>query len=85
MPQLKRIVLDVLKPHQPNALDFATAIAEHDARCRIKLTVAEMDENTESIIIVIEGDDIDFAVISHIIADMGGSIHSIDEVEVVGS
>ena len=84
MPQLKRIVLDVLKPHHPNALDFATAIAEHDANCRIKLTVAEMDENTESTIIVIEGDDIDFAAISHIIADMGGSIHSIDEVEVVG-
>ena len=28
MPLLKRIVLHVLKPHVPNAMDFAKAIAE---------------------------------------------------------
>jgi hypothetical protein len=28
MSSIKRIVLDVLKPHQPNALDFASTIAD---------------------------------------------------------
>ena len=28
MVHLKRVVLDVLKPHTPNALDFTTAISE---------------------------------------------------------
>ena len=28
MVHLKRVVLDVLKPHTPNALEFTTAIAE---------------------------------------------------------
>ena len=35
MAKLKHIVLDVLKPHQPNALDFAAALADLDpVRCR---------------------------------------------------
>ena len=29
MVLVKRIVLDVLKPHQPNGLEFAKAIAVH--------------------------------------------------------
>ncbi|MCA9465295.1 MAG: hypothetical protein KC643_07620, partial [Nitrospira sp.] len=28
MVRITRIVLDVLKPHNPNALDFTTAISE---------------------------------------------------------
>jgi len=31
MVNVKRIVLDVLKPHQPNALEFSQAIAEAGA------------------------------------------------------
>jgi hypothetical protein len=31
MVSVKRIVLDVLKPHQPNALEFSQAVAH--ARC----------------------------------------------------
>ena len=44
MVHIKRVVLDVLKPHNPNALDFTTAIAEKVPGCRIKLTVTAMDE-----------------------------------------
>ena len=28
MPLIKRVVLDVLKPHQPNVLEFASAIVD---------------------------------------------------------
>jgi hypothetical protein len=86
---LKRIVLDVLKPHHPNPLEFARAIAEQGAKrdnhYRVKLTVQEMDEKTETILIVIEGDNIDFEAITETVSSMGGSLHSIDEVEVSGA
>ncbi len=85
MCQVKRILLDVLKPHAPNPLEFALAIAEQDAGCRVKLTVEEVDEKTESVIILVEGEDIQFSSIEKIINQLGASLHSIDEVEVVGA
>ena len=82
MVLVKRIVLDVLKPHQPNSLEFAKAIAAHGANYRVTFTVQEVDEKTETVQIVIVGSDIDFDVINETIANLGGSLHSIDEVEV---
>jgi hypothetical protein len=82
MVHIKRVVLDVLKPHNPNALDFTTAIAEKVPDCRIKLTVTAMDEKTETVLLMIEGEQVQFNVISEVIGSLGGSIHSIDEVEV---
>jgi hypothetical protein len=82
MVSVKRIVLDVLKPHQPNALEFARAIAGAGADSRVHLTVVEMDEKTETLQIEVEGNAIDFETIQAAITDLGGSLHSIDEVEV---
>ncbi len=83
MSNVKRIILDVLKPHNPNALEFAAAIADQGVGYRVKLTVIEVDEKTESVRLIVEGDNIRFEKAAAIISDMGGSVHSIDEVEVV--
>jgi hypothetical protein len=80
---VKRLVLDILKPHHPNALEFSKALAQRGPY-RVKLTVLEMDESTETLQVVIEGADIDLERIQAAIAELGGSLHSIDEVEVVG-
>lgn len=82
MVSVTRIVLDVLKPHQPNALAFSKAIAEVGYDYYVHLTVLEVDESTETIEIVLEADNIDFDAVQAAISDMGGSVHSIDEVEV---
>ena len=79
---VKRIVLDVLKPHKPNALEFSQAIAKTGIDYRVHLTVLEMDESTETIQIELEGKNIDFEAVQSAINGMGGSLHSIDEVEV---
>lgn len=82
MVSVKRIMLDVLKPHQPNALEFSQAIAKVGEDYRVCLTVIEMDENTETLQLEIEGSVIDFDAIESAITSMGGSLHSIDQVEV---
>ncbi len=82
MVNVKKIVLDVLKPHQPNALEFSQAIAKTGIDYRVHLIVLEMDESTETIQIEISGNAIDFETIQAAITAMGGSLHSIDEVEV---
>jgi len=82
MVSVKRIMLDVLKPHQPNALEFSQAIAKAGEDYRVRLTVIEMDENTETLQLEVEGSIIDFEAIETAITSMGGSLHSIDQVEV---
>ena len=81
-PHLKRIVLDVLKPHQPNVLEFSMALSEALDGCCVRLKVEEVDEKTESVMLEVTGAAIDFEAVSAKISEMGGSIHSIDEVEV---
>ena len=83
MVHVKKLMLDVLKPHHPNGLDFAKAIAEQGMDCRLTLRVAEVDEKTDTVVIVIEGEDIQFEAIESVISALGGSLHSVDEVEVV--
>jgi hypothetical protein len=87
MIHVKRLVLDVLKPHHPNALEFARAIAETGSDCRVQVTVLEVDEKTETLQVVVTGSDLDFERVHAAIGQYGGSLHSIDEVEVsnVGS
>ncbi|KPJ94092.1 MAG: hypothetical protein AMJ53_05980 [Gammaproteobacteria bacterium SG8_11] len=82
MPLLTRIALDVLKPHIPNALEFANAISENSPGCKITVTVIEVDEKTETTMVTIEGDNIDYDKIVNSVTTLGGSIHSIDEVTV---
>ena len=81
MVSVKRLVLDILKPHQPDALEFSRNLANSGDDYRVHLTVSEVDENTENIQVVIEGSNIDFESIQSAITDMGGSLHSIDVVE----
>ena len=76
-------MLDVLKPHEPNGLSFASAIAECGEDYHVTFTAQEVDEKTENVIIIVRGDDIQFEAIVETITQLGGSLHSIDEVEVV--
>lgn len=85
MTQVKKLILDVLKPHQPNALDFASALADQGNEIKVTLTVVEVDEKTESVIVEIEGDHIHYDELTERIKELGGSIHSIDVVQVTGS
>jgi hypothetical protein len=82
MVSVKRVMLDVLKPHQPDSLEFSQAIARAGKDYRVCLTVIEMDENTETLQLEVEASSIDFEAIESAITSMGGSLHSIDQVEV---
>ena len=82
MVRVKRLVLDVLKPHRPDGLEFARNIAEQGDDWHVLYSVEEVDEKTESVTVVIEGEDIQLERIAEAIETAGGTVHSIDEVEV---
>ena len=83
MVRVRRLVLDVLKPHHPNILEFGQLLARQGGY-RVKVNVLEMDDLTETLQVVIDGANIDFERIQAAISDFGASLHSIDEVEVEG-
>jgi hypothetical protein len=83
MTFVKRLVLDILKPHIPNVLEFTQLLAQQ-GDLRVQLAVLEMDDKTETLQVMIEGEDIDFERVQQAITDCGASLHSIDEVEVMG-
>lgn len=78
----ERLVLDVLKPHEPNALDFARALA--DLGYHVQIKVVGVDDKTQTLLVSVEGLKIDFGHVKDTINELGGSLHSIDEVEVDG-
>lgn len=84
MSSVKRLVLDVLKPHQPNTLEFARSIAGTGSDYQVDIQVLGVDEQTETLQITIQGDSLDFEHITTVINENGASLHSIDEVSVHG-
>jgi hypothetical protein len=80
MTGIKRLVLDVLKPHQPSILELAKAIAALKHVTGVNLSLLEVDTQTENIKITVEGVNVDFDEVQGVIEDMGAVIHSIDEV-----
>ncbi|MCU4743174.1 DUF211 domain-containing protein [Halobacteria archaeon AArc-m2/3/4] len=80
MAPIRRLVLDVLKPHDPGVVTFATQVNEVERVDAVTSTVVEVDENVKTIRVTIEGTDLDFEAIRTEIEDLSASIHSIDQV-----
>lgn len=80
MAKIRRLVLDTLKPHEPNIIELANVLSELTGVSAVNISIYEMDRMVENAKITVEGEDIAFEMISHTIEDMGGTIHSIDEV-----
>lgn len=83
MIEVTRLVLDILKPHHPTILDFAKGIAAVNDEWKVTINLIEMDDQTQTLEAVIEGSDIDLEQITEAINEMGGSLHSVDSVQVI--
>ena len=77
---IRRLVLDVLKPHKPRIDVLAIALTELDGIASVNIIRAETDSSTEGIIVTIVGDDLNFESIEETLRDYGSSVHSVDEV-----
>lgn len=80
MANIKRIILDVLKPHNPSILEIADRISNIDGISGVNISLEEMDAKTHSIKVTIEGTDIRYVLVQEAIASCGAEIHSIDGV-----
>ena len=77
---IRRIVLDVLKPHSPRLTDLALMISRDERVDGVNISLKEVDQNTESITITLEGNNLSYETIKEILQEAGAVIHSIDQV-----
>ena len=77
---VRRLVLDVLKLHEPSIISFAIALERVEGVTAVNCTLVEIDAKTENLKVVIEGTNMDFKIISETVNELHGSIHSIDQV-----
>jgi hypothetical protein len=80
MSNIRRLVLDTLKPHEPSIIEMSQAISELEGVFAVNISIYEIDRKVENAKITIEGDDISYPNVLDIITDMGATVHSIDEV-----
>jgi hypothetical protein len=77
---IKRIILDVLKPHTPSILEIAHRISDLEGISGVNISLEEVDADTDSVKITIEGNDINYEHVKNEITECGAVIHSIDGV-----
>ena len=78
-----KVVFDILKPHTPPLVDFVTEIASASGLEKVDATIVEVDAETDTVKLVVEGSDIDLEKLKEIIKKTGAVIHSIDQVVAV--
>lgn len=79
-PEIKTLVLDVLKPHSPSLPEFTSFLAEFEGLTRVEVSLVEMDERTESLKVVLNGTRIDYDALKKHMEKHGAVIHSVDHV-----
>lgn len=80
MAPVRRVVLDVLKPHEPSTVELSQEIAGAGGVAAVNATVLDVDRDVESIKLTIEGEEIDLDDVETVIDRLGASMHSIDQV-----
>lgn len=79
---IKRLVLDVLKPHKPSIIEIAVKLSRVEGVSGVNCILNEVDQETENLKIIIEGPNIDFEEVEKVLEECGADIHSIDSVAV---
>lgn len=80
MGKIRRLVLDTLKPHDPSIIEVAELLSEKPGVSSVNISIYEMDRKVENAKITIEGENINYQSVASVIEEMGGAIHSVDEV-----
>jgi len=77
---IRRLVLDVLKPHNPSVVELSEALSHLDGVEGVNVIIYEIDQQVENAKVIIAGSSIDFESIKKRLEEMGATIHSVDEV-----
>lgn len=78
LSEIKRLILDVLKPHNPSIVEVSKQLSELKGITGVNCMLEEVDKETDSLKITIEGTDISYEAVEKTLESLGAVIHSID-------
>lgn len=76
------MVLDILKPHEPSLLTFTDRVGSVDGVVAATVSLIEHDQEVQNIKLTVEGDSLDYDAVQATIEELGGTVHSVDQVAV---
>ena len=77
---IRRLILDVLKPHKPNVVEVSEALSHLEGVEGVNIIINEIDQKVENAKVIVAGTSISFEEIKKKLEELGATIHSIDEV-----
>ncbi|WP_049986880.1 DUF211 domain-containing protein [Halobellus rufus] len=80
MAVLRRVVIDVLKPHEPTMLAFTERVAEVESIDAVSTSLIELDQEVQNVKITAEGSAIEYDAVEDAVDGLGGTVHSVDQV-----
>jgi hypothetical protein len=80
MTAVRRLVLDVLKPHDPEPVTVAERVAGLDSVAGANVTLIETDREVQNVKLTVEGEAVDPTAVEETVTELGGTVHSVDEV-----
>ncbi len=79
---IRKLVLDVMKPHKPSVLQVGLDISSLSGVDGCNITMIEIDKSVENIKVTVEGSDIDYSKLERALEENGATVHSIDKVSI---
>ena len=80
MAAISRLVLDVLKPVEVPTASVARDVRDLDGVDATAARLVETDRTVQNIVLVVEGSAVDDERVIDRVEDLGGTLHSVDEV-----
>jgi len=77
---IRRLVLDVLKPHNPSVVELSEALSHLKGVEGVNVIIYEIDQKVENAKVIVAGSSINFESIKKKLEELGTTIHSVDEV-----
>ena len=77
---IRRLVLDVLKPHKPSVVELSEALSHLEGVEGVNVIIYEIDQQVENAKVIIAGNSLNFEDIKSKLEELGATIHSVDEV-----
>ncbi|SHG94690.1 DUF211 domain-containing protein [Halobaculum gomorrense] len=80
MATVRKVVVDVLKPHAPPLVEFTERVSETAGVDSASSRLIELDRDVQNIEVTVEGVDVDYGAVVDAVEGIGATVHSVDEV-----
>jgi hypothetical protein len=80
MAPVRRLVVDVLKPHEPPLVEFTEQLSDLEGIDGVTSSLVELDKEVQNVKLTFEGESVDHDAIQATVETLGGTVHSVDEV-----